>query len=141
MGSVAVGKSQELKPRPVCWLNREAQAPPLQRNAKSPSLRLLFHFGGFYHRDCIPGAAVEEAAVGTFAEALFAADAENGIDRDAAEWSAVFVRDPEHAVFHRTVFHARRRAGASGATFGDDGEFLRLLFCEAWSGPWTSVPT
>jgi hypothetical protein len=87
----------------------------------------FFHLSRLHHRDGVPGAAVEEAAVGTFAKALLAADAENGIDRDTAERRAVLVGHPEHAVFHRTIFHARRRAGAAGATFCDHSEFFRFL--------------
>src|SRR5205807_9985811 len=70
---------------------------------------------------------VEETAIGTFADALLASDAEDGIDRDSAKRRRVFVGNPEHAIFHRTVFHAGGRAGASGTALGDDGELFRLL--------------
>src|SRR5262249_48687044 len=67
------------------------------------------------------------ATVRALAEALLAADAKNRINLNAAERRMVFVGDPEHAVFHGTVFHARRRTRAAGAAFRDDGEFFRLF--------------
>jgi len=87
----------------------------------------FFHLNRVDHNDGVPGAAVEEAAVRTFAEALLAADAKNGIDRDTPEWCAVFIRHPEHAVFDGTIFHASRRPGASRAALGNDRQFLWLL--------------
>ena len=87
----------------------------------------FFYFHRVNHGDGVPRAAIEEAAVGAFAQALLAADAENGIDRDAAERRIVFVRHPEHAVFYRTIFHAGGRAGTSGATLCDDGQLFRFL--------------
>lgn len=87
----------------------------------------FFHLGRVDHYDCIPWTAIEEAAVGAFADALFAADAEDGIDLDAAEWRMVLVRHPEHAVFYRAVLDAGGRARAPGAAFGNDGQFLGLL--------------
>ena len=87
----------------------------------------FFHLNRVDHNDGVPGAAVEEAAVRTFAEALLAPDAKNGIDRDAPERRAVFVRHPEHAVLDGTIFHASRRPGASRAALGNDRQFLWLL--------------
>ncbi len=87
----------------------------------------FFHFGNVNHGNGIPRTAIEEAAVRAFAEAFLAADAKNRIDGDAAEGCAVFVRHPEHAVFHRAILHAGRRSGASGAAFCDDGKLFRLL--------------
>ena len=87
----------------------------------------LFHFNRIDHGDGVPGAAVEEAAVGAFAQALLASDAENRIDCDAAERRIVFVGHPEHAVFDRAVLHAGRRAGASGAALGDHSKLFGLL--------------
>src|SRR6267154_6482002 len=84
----------------------------------------FFHFRNVDHHDGIPRAAVEKASIGPFAEALLAADAENGIDRDAAERSTVFVGHPKHAVFHRTIFHASRRARASRATLSNHRQFF-----------------
>lgn len=66
----------------------------------------FFHFRDVNHGDGIPGAAVEEAAVRAFAQAFLATNTKNRIDRDAAEGRAVFVRNPEHAVFHWTILHA-----------------------------------
>ncbi len=88
----------------------------------------FFDLGSVDHDDGVPRAAVKEAAIGTLAKTLFAADAEDRIDLDAAKRRIVFVRYPEHAVFYRTVFDARGRAGTAGAAFGDDGEFFRFLF-------------
>ena len=68
----------------------------------------FFYFYGVDHHNGIPRAAVEETAVRSFADTLFASDAEDGIDLDAAEWRMVFVGHPEHAVFHRAVFDAGR---------------------------------
>src|SRR5579872_872196 len=87
----------------------------------------FFDLNGVDHDDGVPRAAIEETAVRALAEAFLAADAENGIDRNAAKWRMVFVRHPEHTVFHWAIFHAGRRAGASGAAFGDDREFLGFL--------------
>src|SRR5215467_7570493 len=88
----------------------------------------FFDFGDVHHDNGVPRAAVQEAAIGAFAKALLAADTEDGIDLDAAKGRMVFVRDPEHAVFNRTVLDARGRASAAGATLGDDGEFFGFLF-------------
>ena len=68
----------------------------------------FFHFGGLDHDDSVPWAAVEETAVGAFAEALLASDAKDGIDLDAPEGRIVFVRHPEHAIFYGTIFHTGR---------------------------------
>ena len=87
----------------------------------------FFDRSGVHHDDGVPRTPVEEAAIGAFAEALFATDAEDGIDLDAAKGRMVFVRDPEHAVFDGTVFDARGRASAAGAAFGDDSKFFRFL--------------
>src|SRR5580704_9375659 len=88
----------------------------------------FFHFHGVDHGDGVPGAAVEEAAVGAFAQALLAADAEDGIDGDAAERRMVVVGHPEHAVFYRAIFHTGGRTRASGAALCDYREFFGLLF-------------
>src|SRR5580704_1529086 len=84
----------------------------------------FFDFGDVHHDDGVPGAAIEEAAVGALAEALLAADALKRIDLDAAERRIVLVGDPEHAVFDRAVLDAGGRAGAAGAAFGDDGKLF-----------------
>src|SRR5437899_49464 len=81
----------------------------------------FFHFGRIHHRDGIPRAAIEEASIRPFADALLAADAENRINLNAPKRRMVLVRHPEHAVFHRAIFDAGRRPGAAGATLGDDG--------------------
>jgi len=78
------------------------QSQPLNRHDAD----FFFDVGGFDHDDGVPGAAVEEAAFGAFADAFLAADAEDGIDLDAAERWMVFVGDPKHAVFNGAIFHA-----------------------------------
>ena len=100
-----------------------------------PRLRLVghyadffFHFDGIHHNNCIPGTAVEERSVGAFAGALFAADAEDGVDLDSPEGRVIFVRDPEHAVLDRAILHAGGRAGAAGAALGNDRKFFGFLF-------------
>src|SRR5260370_26760856 len=86
-----------------------------------------FHFRSVHHDDGIPRAAIEEAAVGTLAEALLAPDALEGVNLDAAERRIVLVRQPEDAVFHWTVLEASRRSRAARAALRNDGQFLRLL--------------
>src|SRR6267143_1244777 len=87
----------------------------------------FFDFRDIDHDDGVPRTAIKEAAIGALAKALLAADAENRVNLDAAKRRTVLIRHPEHAVLDRAVLHAGRRAGAAGAAFGDDGEFLRLL--------------
>ena len=87
----------------------------------------FFHFGDIHHDDGVPRAAIEEAAVGAFAEAFLAADALDGVNLDAPERRIVLVRHPEHTVFHRAVLDAGRRARAAGAALGNDGKFFGFL--------------
>jgi len=88
----------------------------------------LFYFDGIDHHNRIPGTAVEEASVRPFAEAFLAANTENGVDLNSAERWMIFVRNPEHAILYRTIFHASRRPGATGAAFSNDGQLFRFLF-------------
>jgi hypothetical protein len=88
----------------------------------------LFYFDSIDHHDRIPGAAVEEATVRPFAEALLAADAKYGIDLNSAERRVVFVRNPEHAIFYRTILHASRRPSATSAALRNDRQLFRFLF-------------
>ena len=81
----------------------------------------FFHLRRVDHDDGVPRAAVEERAVRTLARALLTSDAEDGIDLNAAEWWVIFVGNPEHAVFHRTVLHAGWRARTAGAALGNNG--------------------
>ena len=90
----------------------------------------FFDIGSLDHGDRVPGAAVEEAAIRPFADALLAANAEDRVHLNAAKRWMVFVRHPEHAIFNRTIFHAGRRSGATGAALGDDREFFGFLL--AW---------
>ena len=91
----------------------------------------FFHLSGVHHGDGIPGAAVEEGAVRTLAGALIAADAQDGIHLDAAEGRVVLIRHPEHAVFHRAVFDAGGRTGATGAALGDNGQLFGLFLARS----------
>ena len=86
-----------------------------------------------YHLDGIPRAAVQKAAVRTFAGTLFAADAECRVDFDPAERGMVLVGDPVHAVGHGAIRNAGRRAGATRAAFGDDREFLGPLLARSFN--------
>lgn len=83
---------------------------------------------GWYHLNSIPGTAVQERAVRSFADALLAANAEIWIDLDTAERRVIFVGDPKHTGFNRAVLDAGRRASAARATVGrnrqDTGPFL-----------------
>ena len=86
-----------------------------------------FDFFGGEHFDGVPGAAVEEGAVGAFGGTLLTADAELGIDFDAAEGRVVLIGDPVHAVGDGAIGDAGGRARAARAALGDDGELLGLL--------------
>src|SRR5207248_8253486 len=90
----------------------------------------FFDFDCIHHRDSVPGAAVKEAAVRTFAGALLAADTEDGVHLDAAEGRVVFVRHPEHAIFYRAVLHTGRGAGTTGAALGDNSQFFGFLLAD-----------
>src|SRR5712664_2972648 len=87
----------------------------------------LFHFRDVYHHDGVPRAAIQEASVRSLADALLASDAQNRIHLDAPKRIMILVRHPEHAVFHGTILHARRRTRAARAAFRDDRKFLWLL--------------
>src|ERR1700719_2967034 len=73
-----------------CWMSRLMS---LEGAIPGP-LRLNRHFKAEYgfnilnrhHLDGIPRAAVQEGAIGALANALFAADAQDWIDFDSAEW-------------------------------------------------------
>jgi len=80
-----------------------------------------------YHVDGVPRAAIQECAIGAFAGAFFAANAEVRINFDAAKRRMVFVGNPIHAILDGAIRHARGRAGTTGATFRNHGEFARLL--------------
>src|SRR6185295_2893775 len=98
------------------WIQREASAP--------------FPFGGVHHRYSIPGATFQEGAVGAFAGAELAADAQIRIDFDTAVRVVILIRDPEHARIDGTVLDAGRRARASGAVVHYDREDLRFFLPE-----------
>src|SRR6266849_6984982 len=106
-------------------------APEEMRRYGGSSVRhrsdFLFDFRDIHHDDGIPRAAIQEAAVRTFTEALFAPDALEGVNLDAPERRIVLVRHPEHAIFHRTIFNAGRRSSAAGAALRNNGQFFWLL--------------
>jgi hypothetical protein len=81
----------------------------------------------WHHLNCVPGTAIEESSVRAFADALLATDAEVGIDFDPAEGRVIFIRNPEHTRFNRTVFDTGGRTGATGTTVGCDGKYARPL--------------
>ena len=81
-----------------------------------------FPIVGRNHFNSIPGTAVEECAVGSFADAFLAADTEVRINFDPAKRWVIVVRDPEHAGFDRTVLDTGRRTRAAGAAIGSDGQ-------------------
>src|SRR5260370_6484245 len=83
----------------------------------------FFHFGDIHHHDGVPRAAIEEAAVGAFAEALLAADALDRVNLDAPERRIVLIRQPRHASFHGTVLHAGRGLSPTRATLRNAGQF------------------
>src|SRR6202142_4513473 len=82
---------------------------------------LAFKIGERNHVDGVPRAAFEERAVGALTGAQLAADAEQGIDDDAAKRGVVLVRRPIHAIRNGAVLDAGGRAGASRAAFIDHG--------------------
>src|SRR5437764_6343776 len=79
------------------------------------------------HLDCVPRAAVEESAVGAFADALLAADAEVWVNLYATEGRVVVVGNPEHARLDGAVLDAGGRACTARTAVGRDGEQARLL--------------
>ncbi len=83
---------------------------------------------GRYHLNRVPWAAIEKRTIGSFADALLTANAEIGIHFNTSERRMVFVGHPEHASFDWTVFDTSRRACATGAAVGGDGENAWPLF-------------
>lgn len=75
------------------------------------------------HLNRIPGTTVKKRAIGTFADALLAADAEVGINFDASKRWMIFVRYPEHARFDWAVLNTSRRARATGAAVGSNRQY------------------
>jgi hypothetical protein len=88
----------------------------------------LLHLSRIDHRDRVPRTAIQKTPIRPFADAFFAADAQNGIHLDPSKGRIIFVRYPEHAIFDRAIFHARRGAGAPGAALGYNRKFFRFLF-------------
>jgi hypothetical protein len=78
---------------------------------------------GGYHLNRVPWTAIEKGAVGSFANAFLTADAEIGINFDAAKGRMIFVGDPEHAGFNRTIFDASRRPRTPRAAVSGDCKY------------------
>lgn len=84
----------------------EAPSPHNQPLLVTHRADFFFHFRNVYHDYRVPGASIEESAFWTFTQALLTADAQDGVYLDAAEGWMIVVRDPEHAIFDRTILHA-----------------------------------
>src|SRR5258708_39241474 len=97
------------------------------RNSVRHGADFFFDFGDIHHDDGVPRAAIQEAAVGAFAEALLAADTLDGVNLDAPERRIVLVRHPEHAVFHPAVLDAGGPSRPTGAALRNDGQFFRFF--------------
>src|ERR1051326_7572243 len=106
--------------RSLCWISRLMSNRHLEPDHG-------FHVFDRHHPGGGPRAAVQEGPIRPLAGALFAADAEGGVDLDVAEGRMLLVGDPVHAICHRAVGHAGRGSGAAGAALGDDGKFLGPL--------------
>lgn len=60
------------------------------------------------HLNCVPGTSVQERAVWPFTNTLLTTDAEIRIDFNPSERWVVFIGNPKHASFNRTILDARR---------------------------------
>src|ERR1700694_2250103 len=69
---------------------------------------IRFKLGKWHHVNGVPRAAFQKRAVGAFAGAKFATDAEQGIDDNAAKGRLVFGRSPKHAIRDRGILDASR---------------------------------
>jgi hypothetical protein len=85
------------------------------------------------HFDRVPRTAIEKGAVRSLTRTLLTTDTEIWIDFDAAEWSVIFIRHPEHARFDRAVLNARGRAGATGAAVSRNREYARFLLARRFA--------
>ncbi len=88
---------------------------------------------GRYHFNRVPGTAIKESAIRSFADAFLAADTEIGIDFDAAERRMILVGYPEHARLDGTVLYACRRACAPGAAVSRDRKYAWLLLTRSFA--------
>ena len=87
-----------------------------------------FKLGKRHHVNRVPGAALQESAIGTFAGAKFAPNAEQGINDNAPERGMVLVRGPKHAISNRAVLDASRGSRAPRAGLIDDGKNVGFAF-------------
>ncbi len=65
----------------------------------------FFYFSDIDHHDGVPGTAIQEAPVRTFAEALLAANAQKRVNLNPSERRIVLIVHPEHAILDRAVLH------------------------------------
>ena len=73
-----------------------------------------------HHFDGIPGTAIEECSIRSFADAFLTADAKVGIDLNAPEGRVILIRHPEHTCLDGAVLDACRRSRATGAAISSD---------------------
>src|SRR3954452_23099184 len=66
----------------------------------------LLHLSRIDHRDGVPRTAIQKTPIRPFADAFFAADAQNGVHLDPSKGRIIFVRYPKHAIFHGAVLDA-----------------------------------
>src|SRR5713101_1844004 len=72
-------------------------SPPTKLKRHGPDY--LLYFPNVHHDDGVPRAAVQEAAVRTFADTLLAPDAQDRVHLDAPERRMILIRHPEHTIF------------------------------------------
>src|ERR1700736_6058629 len=84
----------------------------------------LLYFGDIHHHDGVPRASIQVASVWPLADTLLAADTQNRVHLNAPEGRMIFIRNPEHTIFYRAIFHTSGRPGAAGAALRDHREFL-----------------
>ena|ERR1700687_3344159 len=86
------------------WGSAPSPHKPQRLVAHRPDF--FFHFRNIHHDYRVPRAAIEEAPVWAFPEALLTADALKGVYLDAAVGWMIVIRDPKHAIFHRAILDA-----------------------------------
>ena len=90
---------------------------------------------GGHHLNRVPGAAIQECAVWTLADAFLTANTEIRINFDAPERRMIFVGDPEHAGFNGTILDASRRTCAPSAAVGGNCKNSRSLLARRLTIP------
>lgn len=82
---------------------------------------------GRNHLNCIPRASVEKSAFRPLAYAFLATDAKVRVYLYAAKGRMVFIWNPEHACFDRTILNAGRGTCTASATIRSNGKYPRPL--------------